>query len=636
MSWSQVVLYGPNTSCQPGAHERVLHILFLLFQSNEKYKQSDAKAMAKIRLPPAWESAPDILRTDTPPQNQQARRHARSSPALGSSRRHQSKRRISRRGTYPKQRESQWVRYEYESAQISPSRNGMPDPPYPVTPPPLERPQPVLPQLGYRAPTPQPALIPSNADGPVQRPENKPSRLLQRQRDCARQLDASLSTLGLSALASGSILLVSAILFVRSVMTGIPHAVAGRSALIVFFALSVAAFIISFGLILGVLCRRARATKSAVARAQARQEIELETRSRASDSRLPMYDFGRRNAICELRDEPGVVVGGHPTVSLRTPDQSVVINRRFAPPIRVASKHLTEVPFSRPPTPHPRPPLSPLLPPVPSTPPPPIPERNPARLLVAADKAKDYTDALSTIVQFGPESGVSPKTERTKGIAMSNFGGTVSSRSTQMFNHMLTAGTRELQAYLDAPSNSSLNTLAAYQHSRSDSSSTQAIINTDRSVYSDVNEEVYDEESQVGEASMLSMRKVGKARECYIPAPNSDASMPKSSSIRKQRRSKLQVYSDTPRPETGGSEARKHRSMMNALPSAPLPLAAQMSKDVRLPVKRPHSLSPKKLTGFVAKPKTTGLGISIGNEQNKENIEPDQIEVETWSALGDH
>lgn len=597
--------------------------------------------MAKVRLPPAWESAPDILRTVPPPQEQQARPHARSSPVLGSSRRHRSNRRISRRDTYPKQRDSRWVQHGVKSTLIAPVRNGMPDPPYPVTPPPLERPQPSLPQLGYRAPTPLPALMQPTADDPVQRPDNKPSRLLQRQRDCARQLDASLSTLSLSALASGSILLVSAILFVRSVMTGVPHAVVGRSALIVFFALSVAAFIISFGLILGVLCRRARVTRSAVAKAQARQEIELETRSRGSDRRLPMYDFGRRNAICELRDEPGVVVGGRPTISLRTPDESVVINRRFAPPIRVASRHLSEVPFSRPPTPHPRPPLSPLLPPVPRTPPPPIPERNPARLLVAAKKTKERigadADALSTIPQLSPESGVSPKTDPPKVIAVSNHDGTVSSRSTQMFNqHMLTAGTRELQAYLDAPSNSSLDTLAAYQHSRSDSSSTKGIINNDRSVYSDVNEQVHDEESQVGEVSLLSMRKVGKARECYIPAPKSDSSMPRSSKTKTQRRSKLKVYTDTPRPETRRPEARKHQSMMNALSSAPLPLAAQETKDVQLAVRRPHSLSPKKLTASVAKPKTAGLGISIGKEQNKENIEPDQAEVETWSALGDH
>lgn len=201
---------------------------------------------------------------------------------------------------------------------------------------------------------------------------------------------------------------------------------------------------------------------------------------------------------------------------------------------------------------------------------------------------------------------------------------------------MLTAGTRELQAYLDASSNSSLNTLAAYQHSKSDSSSTEAIMSNDRSVYSEVNDQVGDEESQVGEASVLSMRKVGKARECYIPASKRDASMTKSPETKKQRRSKLEVYTDTPRPDTERFETRKHRSMMNALPSAPLPLAAQETKDVKLAVSRPHSLSPKKLTGFVAKPKMIRLGISIGQGQNKENIEPDQVEVGTWSALGDH
>jgi len=112
--------------------------------------------------------------------------------------------------------------------------------------------------------------------------------------------------------------------------------------------------------------------------------------------------------------------------------------------------------------------------------------------------------------------------------------------------------------------------------------------------------------------------------------------MPKCPETKKQRRSKLEVYTDTPRPDTERFEARKHRSMMNALPSAPLPLAAQRTQDVKLAVRRPHSLSPKKLTEFVAKPKTTGLGISIGKGQNKENIEPDQVEMGAWSALGDH
>jgi hypothetical protein len=373
--------------------------------------------MARVRLPPAWASAPDILRTNSPQPNRRA--HAGSSPLPGPSERRRSRRRISRRGTYPEQRQSQWIQHEVGPSQPMRVRDGKPNPPYPVTPPPLERPQPILPQLGYRAPTPQPALPPPSVQPPVQRPNIRPSRLLQRQRSCGRQLDASLSTLSLSAMASGSVLLVSAILFVRSVMTGAPHAVAGRSALVVFFALSVAAFIISFGLILGVLCRRARATKSAVVRAQARQEIELETMSRASDGRLPMYDVGRRNAICELQGEPGVVVGGRPNIWLRDPDGGTVIHRRYAPPIRVASRHLIEVPFSRPPTPHPRPPLSPLMPPVPSTPPPPIPERNPARLLVAARKARENaeSDALSTIAQPSPESAISPKTIPPRAIS---------------------------------------------------------------------------------------------------------------------------------------------------------------------------------------------------------------------------
>ncbi|KAI4781096.1 hypothetical protein E4T52_03990 [Aureobasidium sp. EXF-3400] len=594
--------------------------------------------MARVRTPSAWESAPDILRTDLPQQTQEAHPHVTSSPPPVSGERRQSRRRISRRGTYPKQRESQWIQYEGGSPQLVPIRNGVPDPPYPVTPPPLERPQLGLPQLGYRAPTPQPALPQSSVQPPVQRPGNKPSRLLQRQRDCARQLDASLSTLSLTALASGSVLLVSAILFVRSVMTGTPHAVVGKSALIVFFALSVAAFIVSFGLILGVLCRRTRATRGAIVRAQARQEIELETRSRASEGGLPLYDLGRRNAICELRDEPGVVVGGRPNVWLQRPDEGRVIHRRFAPPIRVASRHLSEVPFSRPPTPHPRPPLSPLLPPVPSTPPPPIPERNPARLLATAKKIKEDTDAdaLSTIAQPSPEPAVSPKTLPLKAVTQSDHNGAVSSRSTQMFNqHMLRAGTRELQAYLNAPSNSSLNTFAAYQHSKSDSSTTLDVMSNDRSVYSNVNDQGDDEEHQVGEASVLSLRKVGKARECYIPAPKSNTSMPKSPDTKKQRRSKLRVFTDTSQAQGEKPKARRYQSMMDPLPSAPFLLSAPKNKDKQVAVRRPHSLSPKKLTGNMAKPQATGLGISIGTEQNKENIDPGQGEMETWSALGD-
>jgi hypothetical protein len=596
--------------------------------------------MAKVRMPTAWESAPDILRTNSPqPKQQQPRPHARAGPLPGSSVRRHSRRRISRRGTYPEQRGSQLIQYEVGSSQPVSVKNGKLDPPYPVTPPPLEQSQQILPQLGYRAPTPLPILPSPSVQPPVQIPDNKSLRLLQRQRDCVRQLDASISTLGLSALASGSILLVSAILFVRSVMTDTPHAVAGRSALIVFFSLSGAAFVLSFGLILGVLCRRARATRKAVVRAQARQDIELETRSCASDGRLPMYDMGRRNAICELQGEPGVVVGARPNIWLQTPDEGTVIHRRYAPPVRVASRHLVEVPFSRPPTSHPRPPLSPLMPPVYSTPPPPIPARNPARLLVGARKARENTeaDALSTTAQPSPESAVSPKTLPPRLFSQGNRDGTVSSRSTHMFNqHMLTAGTRELQAYLDAPSNSSLNTIAAYQHSESDLSSTQAIMDNDRSVYSNVDDQMDDEESQIGEASVLSMQKVGKARECYIQAPKSNASMPESPSTKNQRHSKLKVFADAPQTESERSKARKYQSMMDPLPRVPPLLSMQKTKDKQIAVRRSHSLTPKKLTGFPIKPKAIELGVSIGKEQNKENIDPDQGEVETWSALGDH
>ncbi|KAG9994537.1 hypothetical protein KCU78_g18377, partial [Aureobasidium melanogenum] len=345
----------------------------------------------------------------------------------------------------------------------------------------------------------------------------------------------------------------------------------------------------------------------------------------------------RRNAICELQDEPGVVVGATPYRPV--PEQGRVINRRDAPPIRVASRYLAGVPFSRPPTPHPRPPLSPLIPPVPSTPPPPIPERNPARLLVAAKKVRDDTDAdaLSMTAQPSPESAVSPRTVLTKDILQLNNNGTVSGRSTQMFNqHMLTAGTRELQAYLDAASNSSLNTLAAYQHSESDSSSTHAIMSNDRSVYSGDNDQIDDEEEgYVGEASILSMRKVGKARECYIPASKSDVSVPKSPKSKKQRRSKLKVFTEAAGPEGTKFEARKHRIMVEPMPSASLLLSEQKSKNNQLAVRRPHSLSPKKVTKSAAKPKAVGLGISIGKEQEKENLDPDQAGVETWSALGD-
>ncbi|CAD0108053.1 unnamed protein product [Aureobasidium uvarum] len=593
--------------------------------------------MVRMRIPPAWESAPDILRTDMPQQDPQARPQSRANPPSRFNERRRNRRPVSRRGTHPEQQESQWIHHEVGPSQPSPTRIGMPDPPYPVTPPPLERPQRGLPQLGYRAPTPLPPVLPPIESAPAQKLDNKPPRLSQRQRQCVRQLDASLPTLSLSALASGSILLVSAILFVRSVMAGTPHAVAGRSALIVFFALSVAAFTISFSLILGVLCRRARATKGAVARAQARQEIELmEPRSRVSEGRLPMYNTGRRNAICEIPNELGVVVGVPGYTAPQ--DQGRVINRRLAPPIGAPSRHLSEVPFSRPPTPHPRPPLSPLFPPVASTPPPPIPERNPARLLVDVKKIGEDTnaDASSTTAQPSPESGISPKTVPPKPIPQNNHNGTVSGRSTQMFNqHMLTAGTWELQAYLDAPSNSSLNTLAAHQHSERDSSSTEAIMSNDRSVYSEANDQIEDEEeSYIGEASVLSIRRVGKARECYIPAPKSIASAPKSPDTKKQRRSNLKVFTDTPRPDGKSFEVYKHRSMMESLPSAPLLLSAQRNRDNQLAVKRPHSLSPKKLTGSVAKPKAVGLGISIGKDQNKENVDPGQAEVETWSALG--
>ena len=596
--------------------------------------------MARVRLPPAWESAPDILRTNYPQQHRQARPHSRSSPLPGNQP-PPTRRSISRRGTYPEPRVHRAFDGDRAVRELSrtPDVDGIPDPPYPVTPPPdqprstlpqIRLPRQELSQLGYRAPTPlPPTIVPVQAP----KPDDKPPRLLQIQRRCARQLDASLPTLSIASLASGSILLVSAILFVRSVMMGTPHAIAGRSALIVFFALSVAAFIVSFGLILGVLCRRARATKSSAVRAQVRQEIELtETRPRANDDRLPMYDISRRNAICEFREGSSAVRDdrGRPSTRLVPRDEGRIINRPNAPPVRVASRHLSGIPFSRPDSPYPRQALSPLIP---STPPPPIPERNPARLFASTAVS---TDALSTLVHPSPASGVSPKTTVTRAAPQAIDNVTVSGRSTQMFNqHLLTAGTRELQAYLDAPSNSSLNTIAAYQHSESDSSSTQAIMSNDRSVYSnELDEPDAEEEPCVGEAYLLSLRKVGKARECYIPASESEGSASKPRKADKQRRSGLKVFTDIPRPQEKKPE-RQHRGMLDPLPSAPLFPSVQKSTENRLSaIKRSCSLSPKKLSGLGAKPNLVGLGIFVGKEQDKENMDPGHAGVETWSALG--
>ncbi|KAI5275310.1 hypothetical protein E4T47_01740 [Aureobasidium subglaciale] len=597
--------------------------------------------MAKVRLLSAWESAPDILRTEDLQQHRHVRPHSESTPRPDSGANHhggryyqQSEVRVYKDD--PSRRRAHQDRTHLRGVLRTPQHllnaDGAQDPPYPVTPPP-ERLDTVLPQIGYRAPTPLPPLPASNVQPSIQRLDNKPPRLLQIQRRCVRNLDGSLPALSISALASGSILLVSAILFVRSVMVGTPHRVVGRSALVVFFVLSVVAFIVAFGLILGVLCRRARATKTAAVRAQVRQEIELgETRSRASESGLPMYDMRRRNAICERRDEPEAVSGVWPTTYRSPQDAGRIVNRPNAPPVRVASRHLSGVSFPRPATPHPKPPLSPLMPPVPSTPPPPIPNRNPARLFTAVKVVHGHTvaDALSMTVQPSPESGVSPRTVPVKSTPQINHNGTVSGRSTQMFNqHMLTAGTRELQAYLDASPTSSLNTLAAYQHSASDSSSTQAIMSNDRSVYSDEHSPIDDEESYVGEASVLSMRKVSKA-----PA-KSDMSATKSFKAKKKRRSNLKVLTEIANLEGEEGRPQKHQSVLSPLPSASMLLFEQRNKSNQLsPVRRRHSLSPKKLSSVV-KPKAVGLGISMGRDKGKENVDPGRAEVKTWSALGD-
>ncbi|KAI5205896.1 hypothetical protein E4T38_04104 [Aureobasidium subglaciale] len=590
--------------------------------------------MAKVGLLSAWESAPDILRTEDLQQHRHVRPHSESTPRPDSGANHHGRRYCQQSEVRmykddPSRRRADQVRTHLRGALRTPQHllntDGAQDPPYPVTPPP-QRLDTVPPQIGYRAPTPLPTLPASNVPPSIQKLDNKPPRLLRTQRRCVHNLDGSLPALSISALASGSILLVSAILFVRSVMVGTPHGIVGRSALVVFFALSVAAFIVSFGLILGVLCRRARATKTAAVRAQVRQEIELgETRSRASEGGLPMYDMRRRNAICERRDEPEVDAGG-------------IINRPNAPPVRVASRHLSRVPFSRPATPHPKPPLSPLMPPVPSTPPPPIPNRNPARLFTAVKAVHGHTnaDALSMTVQPSPESGVSPRTVPVKSTPQIDHNGTVSGRSTQMFNqHMLTAGTRELQAYLDASPTSSLNTLAAYRHSDNGSTSTQAIMSDDRSVYSDDHGPIDDDESYVGEASVLSMRKVGKARECYIPAAKSNMSATKSPKAKKKRRSNLKVFTEIANLEGEKGKPQKHQRVLSPLPSAPMLLSEQRNKSSQLsPVRRRHSLSPKKLSSVV-KPKAVGLGIRMGRDKGKENVDPGRAEVETWSALGD-
>jgi hypothetical protein len=217
---------------------------FFSFAGNDCLKENTETsiivAMARPGLPPAWESAPDILRTDFPPHSpppatpatpsqprQKRRRHSRSSALPDRQRHHRQRshqhhrqqvhqhqrgRNISRRGTYPEERTSQWLEHHHHHITPRPVNS----PPYPVTPPPsVQRPrQSVLPAtLGYRAPTPlpQPALSSILPTNPTTVSETHP-RLVH----VYRYLDSSLPTLGIATLVCGTILLIAGILFVRS------------------------------------------------------------------------------------------------------------------------------------------------------------------------------------------------------------------------------------------------------------------------------------------------------------------------------------------------------------------------------------------------------------------------------------
>lgn len=554
--------------------------------------------MARRNLPTAWESAPDIIRMDFSPQKQQVHPHSQLSPLPHSPRRRQPVRGITRRGTYPEERVNQWLEHGRHTGAPHhfPGYGDIPSPPYPVTPP-LERPEPAL---GYRAPTPLPP--PTMPPPPESRPA-KPPRLLQIQRQCVRGLDASLRELSITSLALGSSLLISSILFVRSLLEDTPHAPAGRTALLVFFCISAIAFGISFGLVLSVLCRRARGGRSSNAVVHAREEVELrEIGSRNGAGRLPLYNSRRRNAVSGSPGEPHVTSGVWPAAHRLVRDDDRIIHRQNGPPVRVASRSLLETRPSR------------------------LVSRHPSALDLSQFGSPEIlarprtplvigSGASSTVVQLSPDrDAVSP---RTVPRASQH---TVSGSSTQMFNqHMLTAGTRELQAYLDASSNLSLNTLSATHSINDDPDSDHASISNYHSRYSDEQSLVdYENEVQLGTASAVTLRNVGKAHECYIRGPTSAVSAPGSNKTHKQKKPKIAVLSERESVQT-----RRHQSVLDPLPSVPvLPLAHRNLGNQLLSVQRSRSLSPKKLSKASSKPRAIGLGISMRGEQDKENVEP--------------
>jgi hypothetical protein len=238
---------------------------------------------------------------------------------------------------------------------------------------------------------------------------------------------------------------------------------------------------------------------------------------------------------------------------------------------------------------------------------------------------------------------------------------------------MLTAGTRELQAYLDATStittttatdkSRSLDTLALGQSVSGDSgddvaSSPLAMIDGEESEHSKHEEEekkIQDEyiAGKEEEASALSVRKVGKAKKCFIAASSSSSSgssaattTTTTSSVtctsrqvkkRKQRPSRLEIFTEHDNNKNnrdkGSSvevDTERHQSILpGSLPSAPLLLPSLHNQQATFEAsRRARGPSPKKMAvPEGACKKVIGLGISLEKQKQpahgKENVDPE-------------
>lgn len=509
-------------------------------------------------------------------------------------------------------------------------------PPYPVTPP-LEAQAAIGQPLGFTAPTTLPE------------PSTPPRSSSSRGRNCILRLDDRLRKLTFATLAAGAMLLVCSILFVRSVQQDTPHDPAGKAALLAWFCLSTIIFIVLFGLVLGILCYRARWGGNPDITPGTGAEIELRRMTSHTVETGVTSEIVRRNAISGPTRHPNASITISPSRQPGSHDQETVQHINGAPPSkqlsRVQSSHIASTYEQQ---------LSPL----------------PLKHLVSQGYNQQNAslniglDTLSTIAQNShSDDSVSPRTvpgqnsvkqtERTNAIwnrsSLSRHSS--SSRSCEIDDCSGCSNGTSIAAHgrktrIRKASVMSLRdvgrareyTIESSRESTSAPASAGLILErgaessgrftpleqgTTRHGPVDIRKidrKQCDTENQGRTASMISLRSVGKARE-YIVLSSSAVN---TSEFSGSPDGTTRGSKDIRHPRAQHQTRRRHRSMLEPLTTTPL-LPQTQSHNIQ--AQRSRSLSPKKLHRLPKRQRPAGLGIcgmriQEFDEPYKENTDP--------------